>query len=106
MDYGFLYEDYSVGAGNASVPKIGEEIAVSGSVDGQAEMAAMYKRNRSARTHRRLVHYTRMLVCPKCRRSIQELVDVPDDTPGEIRVWCRWCRTNARIPLALEKSIG
>lgn len=105
MDFDFLYKDYSRNEGRDPVPKMGEEITRRAE-DGQIKMVTLYKRNRSARTHRRIMHYTRMLACPKCRRSVQELVDVPNDTPGEIRVWCRWCRTNVRIPLALENSIG
>lgn len=105
MDFSFLYKDYSQYEECDPVPKIGEEITRSED-DGQIKTITLYKRNRSARTYRRIIHYTRMLVCPKCRRDIQELVDVPNDTPGEIRVWCRWCRSNVRIPLALKNSIG
>ena len=105
MDFSFLYKDYSWSGGRDPVPKVGE-VVTRYADDGQIKMVTMYKRNHSARTHRRIMHYTRMLVCPKCRRDVQELVDVPNDTPGEIRVWCRWCRTNVRIPLALENSIG
>lgn len=106
MDFGFLYKDYGRDVESDFIPKIGEEITRSEGLDGQIKVIAFYKRNRSARSHRRIIHYTRMLICPKCRRDVQELVDVPNDTPGEIRVWCRWCRTNVRIPLALENGIG
>ena len=54
MDFNFLYKDYSQGEGSDPVPKIGEEITRRAE-DGQIKMVTMYKRNHSARTHRRII---------------------------------------------------